>query len=184
MEDESIVSYADTVSVILIGLLGTALSEGIPWLVVYRSDSYSSLKAVVEKSTKKLDKAKEAAPKNVKADSRLKNQEKELDRRTQELNWMRMKGNFLSAVVMLVVLPLIYGIYDGVVVARLPFTPILMFKPLARQTLSGSDERACSMMFLYMLALMFFRANIQKIFGTAPPRTAGPNFQAADGMGR
>lgn len=171
---ENFPNKSDTLGVIAIGFMSSLLSECIPWLLVYRNEEYKSALKDLQKYCDKIDKQKDTAPKSIKSGNRLKHQEDVKQKKIQQLNWMRMKGNISSALLIVVVLPVIYGLYDGIVVAKLPFVPVLMLKMLAHQTLGGNDYTDCSMMFLYILTAMFFRGNLQRILGTVPPKAQNP----------
>lgn len=62
------------------------------------------------------------------------------------------------------------SIFDGRVVAKLPFEPISIFRGLSHRSLSGDDYTDCSFIFLYVLCTMSLRQNIQKFLGFAPSR--------------
>ena len=63
-------------------------------------------------------------------------------------------------------------IFDGRVVAKLPFTPIYWVQGLSHRNLLGDDMTDCSFIFLYILCTMSIRQNIQKALGFAPSRAA------------
>ncbi|KAJ7375476.1 Calcium load-activated calcium channel [Desmophyllum pertusum] len=50
---------ADTVLILFISVATALLSEGITYLLVYRTDKFKKLTAEVEKDSKKLEKRKE-----------------------------------------------------------------------------------------------------------------------------
>ena len=64
------------------------------------------------------------------------------------------------------------SIFDGRVVAKLPFTPIYWIQGLSHRNLLGDDMTDCSSIFLYILCTMSIRQNIQKALGFAPSRAA------------
>ena len=64
------------------------------------------------------------------------------------------------------------SIFDGRVVAKLPFTPIYWVQGLSHRNLLGDDMTDCSFIFLYILCTMSIRQNIQKALGFAPSRAA------------
>jgi hypothetical protein len=63
-------------------------------------------------------------------------------------------------------------LFDGRVVAKLPFEPISLLQGLSHRNLMGNDYTDCSFIFLYILCTMSIRQNVQKLFGNAPSRAA------------
>jgi hypothetical protein len=61
-----------------------------------------------------------------------------------------------------------------VVVAKLPFKPIGIFRNLTHHNLDGEDYSLCSVAFLYILALLSLRNSIRKFIGFKRPRTREP----------
>ena len=84
---------------------------------------------------------------------------------------------------------LLSNVYDGVVVAKLPFVPYQFVKRLSHRSLAidaaSDDDDAedvqtdCAMSFIYALCAMAFRVNLQKLLGTSPP--TGNAFALAAG---
>lgn len=66
--------------------------------------------------------------------------------------------------------------YDGVVVAKLPFTPLSLLQGLSHRNLSGVDMTDCSSTFIYILCTLSIRANIQKLLGITPQDKNGPSL--------
>ena len=71
-------------------------------------------------------------------------------------------------------------IFDGKVVAKLPFEPIALLQGISHRNLMGSDYTKCSFIFLYVLCTMSVRENITKLLGFGPSRSvnkmAGNSF--------
>ena len=56
--------------------------------------------------------------------------------------------------------------FDGRVVAKLPFVPILWFQGLSHLNLPGSDYTDCSFIFLYILCTMSIRQVCNNSWGS------------------
>ena len=67
----------------------------------------------------------------------------------------------------------ISGLFKGIPVARLPFTPLSIFRKLTHRLLDGEDYRDASSHLILMLASMSIRGSIAKIFGGGPPKVIG-----------
>ncbi|VDO73888.1 unnamed protein product [Heligmosomoides polygyrus] len=149
---------SDCLLIIAIALCTALAGEGLTYLLVYRSDQYKRLKAEMEKKTKKLEKKKqevgEAVDKNAK--KRLERDEERLKATNRDMSMFKMKSMFAIGLAFTALLSTFNSIFDGRVVARLPFV--------------GDDMRDCSFIFLYILCTMTIRQNLQKALGFAPSR--------------
>uniref|UniRef100_A0A4W3K471 Calcium load-activated calcium channel n=1 Tax=Callorhinchus milii TaxID=7868 RepID=A0A4W3K471_CALMI len=152
--------FADTILIVFISVCTALLAEGITWVLVYRTDKYKRLKAEVEKQSKKLEKKKEAI-----TESAGKQQKKKIGK-------VRMKSMFAIGFCFTALMGMFNSIFDGRVVARLPFVPLSYIQGLSHRNLLGEDYTDCSFIFLYILCTMSIRQNIQKLLGLAPSRAA------------
>jgi len=62
------------------------------------------------------------------------------------------------------------SIFDGRIVAKIPFQPISFIVGISHRNLPGTDYTDCSFIFLYILCTMAIRQNVQKILGFSPSR--------------
>eukprot|EP00118_Oscarella_pearsei_P026408 m.309858 g.309858 ORF g.309858 m.309858 type:complete len:185 (+) comp48326_c0_seq1:19-573(+) len=167
--------YADALLIIVISVLTALLSEGITWVLVYRTDQYKRLKASIEKQSKRLERKKEAATdisrqggqkrKIEKAEERLKSV-------NRDLSMVKMKSMVVISFSFMSLMGMFNTLFDGRVVAKLPFEPITWLHGLSHRNLMGDNFTDCSFIFLYILCTMSIRQNIQKLFGNAPSRAA------------
>lgn len=86
----------------------------------------------------------------------------------QQLTLSKFKSTGIVAIFMIAFMSTLSSTYHGVVVAKLPFTPIGLFQGITHRNLPGDDYTDCSMIFLYLLASIVVRSNIQKYFAFAP----------------
>lgn len=100
------ISLVDTFVVILIGFIGAALSEGCSWFFVYRSENYQSMLDDVNRATRKLGKQRETSAKSVKVNQKIKAQEQQLQKKTQNLSFMRMKAQLFSSLIYFLIIPM------------------------------------------------------------------------------
>merc|ERR1712002_1081109 len=180
---------ADTLLILFISIATALLGEGMTWLMVYRTEKYKKLKTEVERQSKKLEKHKEnlgeTTERSVK--KKLERQEEKLKNNNRDLSLVKMKSMFAIGFAFTALLSMFNSIFDGKVVAKLPFVPISLIQNLSHRNLSGDDYTDCSFIFLYILCTMAIRQNIQKMLGLAPSRAAtkqaggflGPPPQAA-----
>ncbi|CAL2031423.1 hypothetical protein CAEBREN_20842 [Caenorhabditis brenneri] len=152
---------------------GTALAgEGITWLLVYRSDHYKRLKSEMDRKTKKLEKKKQEVgdtnDKSIK--KKLEREEERLKATNRDMSMFKMKSMFAIGLAFTALLSTFNSIFEGRVVAKLPFHPIGFIQGLSHRNLIGDDMTDCSFIFLYILCTMTVRQNLQKILGFAPSR--------------
>ncbi|NP_001243093.1 calcium load-activated calcium channel isoform b [Homo sapiens] len=148
-----------------------------PWRVRVqrrRTDKYKRLKAEVEKQSKKLEKKKETITESAgrQQKKKIERQEEKLKNNNRDLSMVRMKSMFAIGFCFTALMGMFNSIFDGRVVAKLPFTPLSYIQGLSHRNLLGDDTTDCSFIFLYILCTMSIRQNIQKILGLAPSRAA------------
>uniref|UniRef100_A0A1L8D937 Calcium load-activated calcium channel n=1 Tax=Nyssomyia neivai TaxID=330878 RepID=A0A1L8D937_9DIPT len=165
---------SDTLLIVFISICTAFLGEGLTWLLVYRTDKYQKLKGEVEKQSKKLERRKE-----IHGDSLDKQHKKKIERdeerlknNNRDLSLVKMKSMFATGFAFTALLSMFNSIFDGRVVAQLPFVPISWIQGLSHRNLPGDDYTECSFIFLYILCTMSIRQNIQKLLGFAPSRAA------------
>uniref|UniRef100_A0A8L2R8R9 Calcium load-activated calcium channel n=1 Tax=Rattus norvegicus TaxID=10116 RepID=A0A8L2R8R9_RAT len=103
---------------------------------------------------------------------KIERQEEKLKNNNRDLSMVRMKSMFAIGFCFTALMGMFNSIFDGRVVAKLPFTPLSYIQGLSHRNLLGDDTTDCSFIFLYILCTMSIRQNIQKILGLAPSRAA------------
>eukprot|EP00092_Neocalanus_flemingeri_P027074 GFUD01029360.1.p1 GENE.GFUD01029360.1~~GFUD01029360.1.p1 ORF type:complete len:187 (-),score=58.46 GFUD01029360.1:190-750(-) len=168
--------WADTLLILVISICTALLGEGVTWVLVYRTEKYQKLKSEIEKQSKKLEKKKEAHGDVANLDRskkrKLEQDEEKLKNTNRDLTMVKMKSMFAIGFAFTALLSMFNSIFDGRVVAKLPFTPIYWVQGLSHRNLLGDDMTDCSFIFLYILCTMSIRQNIQKALGFAPSRAA------------
>ncbi|KAI4378480.1 hypothetical protein MLD38_015954 [Melastoma candidum] len=167
--------YGDALTVLWISLLTAVVCETISYFVIYRSSSYKHLRSSIDKASKKLDFLKKpsgasATSKNPKKIDRF---ESSLKESTRDLSMFKFKSGFVVAVVLVVVFAFLNSMFEGKVVAKLPFHPLGLIYKMSHRGLQGDDATDCSMAFLYFLCSISIRTNLQKLLGFSPPRGSG-----------
>ncbi|KAG8230938.1 hypothetical protein J437_LFUL002971 [Ladona fulva] len=176
--------WADTLLIVFISICTALLGEvcnilvtgqyfilGLTWLMVYRTEKYQKLKAEVERQ---MEKRKEAHGDSLdkQQKKKIEREEERLKNNNRDLSLVKMKSMFAIGFAFTALLSMFNSIFDGRVVARLPFIPISWIQGLSHRNLHGDDYSECSFIFLYILCTMSIRQNIQKMLGFAPSRTA------------
>jgi len=159
---------------IMVAALGAAgLSEAVSWLLIYRTSSYKILKANIDRLQEKVDKQK-AQPLVTQKAKKVERFEESLDAFNKEMSLTKMKSVFAVGITMIGFFAFMNRMYDGKIVAKLPFEPISFVTSLSHRNIPGEDYTECAMMFIYVLSSMAIRNNLQKVLGTAPAKNA-PN---------
>jgi len=139
------------------------------------------LNSSIVRITRKIERAKQEnvpADKLTKHNRKIKKDEEDLQSAQQSMTWVKMKSNvFILMGFSIVIISALSTSYDGTVICKLPFEPIPLFRFMTHRGLSGSDFQDCSYIFIYVLCMMNMRGNIQKWFGTAPPKNSSPFFK-------
>lgn len=88
---------------------------------------------------------------------KIEREEERLKNNNRDLSLVKMKSMFAIGFAFTALLSMFNSIFDGRVVARLPFTPISWIQGLSHRNLPGDDYMECSFIFLYILCTMSIR---------------------------
>ena len=153
--------WSDALLILCISICTAFLGEGLTWLLVYRTEKYQRLKADIERQTKKLEKKKEAhgeATLDRTQKRKMEREEERLKSTNRDLMMVKMKSMFAIGFAFTSLLSMFNSIFDGKVVAKLPFTPITWLQGLSHRNLLGEDYTDCSFIFLfYMVNFILYR---------------------------
>ncbi|KAL3637336.1 hypothetical protein CASFOL_019635 [Castilleja foliolosa] len=169
--------YSDSLTVVGTSLCTAVVCEAISWLLIYRTASYKSLKSSIDKASKKLEtmKTTDGNPTLLKKSSKTKKMdrvESSLKESSRDLSMFKFKSGAVVALVLFIVFGLLNSMFEGRVVAKIPFVPIRLVQKMSHRGLVGDDMTDCSMTFLYLLCSISIRTNLQKFLGFSPPRGA------------
>eukprot|EP00731_Ephydatia_muelleri_P024899 Em0016g1170a len=167
--------FQDTVLIVFISLCTALASEAVLYFLVYRTENYKRLKTAVEKQSKKLEKKKELIgdrPAGQKGAKKIEKAEEQLKNVSRDLSMIRMQSVLVIGFTFTALLGMFNTIFDGRVVAKLPFEPFGIVQSVSHRNLMGKDITDCSFLFLYILCTMSIRENVQKLLGFGPSRTA------------
>ena len=76
-----------------------------------------------------------------------------------------LKSNLLIGALMIGAINYLGTIFQGIVVAKLPFEPISFFQNITHRNIEGTDFTDCSYLFIYIMSTFIFRTNIKKLLG-------------------
>ncbi|CAM8880229.1 hypothetical protein QQ045_020999 [Rhodiola kirilowii] len=176
MSSFSTSQYSDCLTVVGISICTAIVCESISWLLIYRTDSYKTLRSSIDRASKKLESMKTttAAP-ILKKSSKVKKIDRfetTLKESNRDLSLFKFKSGAVVALVLFVVFGLLNSLFEGKPVAKLPFVPLRIVYKMSHRGLLGDDPTDCSMAFLYFLCSISIRTNLQKFLGFSPPRGA------------
>ncbi|CAK0748240.1 hypothetical protein CVIRNUC_001824 [Coccomyxa viridis] len=163
----------------IVGLCFAAATavEVLLWLWAFRSDSFRSLRANIDKQARKLEEIR-AQPHAPGPQGKAAKQKKidKLDKTikmqmAKDLGGVRMKQTFLTAGVLLVLFRMTGKWYGGHVVGKLPFEPFSLLAKLAHRGLESPAANDCSVAFIYALCQAGIRPNVAKFLDWGLSRT-------------
>lgn len=92
---------------------------------------------------------------------KIEREEEKLKNNNRDLSLVKMKSMFAIGFAFTALLSMFNSIFDGRIVARLPFVPITWIQGLSHRNLPGDDYTECSFIFLYILCTMSIRQVIK-----------------------
>ena len=132
--------WGDAILILGISICTAFMGEGLTWLMVYRTEKYQRLKNDIERQTKKLERQKEAhgdAALNKTQKRKMEREEERLKSTSRDLMMVKMKSIFVIGFAFMSLLYTFNSIFDGKVVAKLPFTPISWLQGLSHRNILG-----------------------------------------------
>ena len=176
---KNFIDITDSIKIVILAIFTNLFAEFLTWMFIYRTKDYKENKKLMDILSKKLEINKESIKgKNKQLDKKIKQQEKEL----KNLGYEMMKIKFISMIIIglftFFFISLFSGLFQGIVVAKIPFVPFKLLRGLSHRGILSNDFTDCSFIFLYVLCNISFRPIIQKMLGFAPPRTTNkvPDF--------
>lgn len=116
-------------------------------------------------------------------ETRLREARRDLKARQQELTSLTVRAQFITIAISVVSFWVVGSLFDGVVVGRLPFTPIDWFAPMTHRRLPGEDLTDTSYLFFFAMANMAIRPLVPKLVGSERPAVEMPGlFSVASQM--
>ncbi|KAJ6870652.1 transmembrane and coiled-coil domain-containing protein 1-like [Populus alba x Populus x berolinensis] len=149
--------YSDSLTVVGISICTAIICETISWILIYRTNSYKSLKSSIDKASKKLETMKTDTAKITTKKSKTKKidrVESSLKESSRDLSLFKFKSGAVVALVLIVVFGLLNSLFEGKAVAKLPFHPITLVMKMSHRGLPGTDSTDCSMAFLSFLGFL------------------------------
>ena len=165
------IDLSSTFSILAMAILTSVLSEGLSWMLIYKTESYKEIKKQTDKLQKKIDKVKGKLKDGISKgnDKKLQTHEAMLKNTQQDMTKVKMKSTFFIGLIMVIFLSSLSTAYQGTIVAKLPFTPFALLSKLTHSGIPGRDLTECSATFLYILSSLVFRSILQKILGVSAP---------------
>ncbi|KAJ2726224.1 hypothetical protein GGI07_000701 [Coemansia sp. Benny D115] len=165
---------SDFISVLGLSLVASAVSEAISYVLVYRTEQFQQVKQKVKQCEQKLEEENQTV-----ATGNGKNKQRRIESLNAQLSTARNKASSLQmrnmivvAVVQLLSVYWVGSVYDGRVVARLPFEPLSFFKSLTHRGLpEDSPANVCSATFVFILGGLMFKAVLDRYLQLGLPKS-------------
>ena len=145
--------FSESIFIVCISIVLNTVAELVSYIFVYGTDKYRNAKNSLSKVSLELAKKKDQIvsiseeKKHKKAIQKLKEEESTLKR---NLTGMTTRINMICSMVLMMMMGVFRSAYSGVVVAKLPFEPIALFRGIFRAGLKKStDPRDCCMVWLF-----------------------------------
>jgi hypothetical protein len=139
--------YRDSLIILSISIASTFVCESISWLLIYRTPTYKSLRSTINRTRKKLETLNPSAP-SKKSKTKKKHRFKpKLEESSRDISFSNFKSEGVVAIMLIIIFDLLNSLFEGKVVAKLPFTLIYFIQKMIHRGLSGDDPTDCAMFF-------------------------------------
>lgn len=165
-----------------IAVLTSSVSEFLSWFLLYRKEEYkfntsthSIISGKIDKLNKKLEKLKDTHVIQAQSkahDKKVAQTEAQLKAINQQMTFQSMKSNLLIGFVMIGAINMIGTYFQGQVIAVLPFEPYSLFTGITHRNIEGEDFHEAAYLPLYIITAFLWRANVKKVMGFEPPKSA------------
>eukprot|EP01084_Bolivina_argentea_P103020 184560_1 len=170
--------YLGCVYIGLTVLFTSFLSEGISWVLIYRTKKFQALKNQIDTMNSKLEESRKRQKENKTKDPKLKKQIKSMEDQlkiySRDLYIMQMPSNFFLILLFVSAYGFLSALYESYPVAKLPFEPPSLLTRMTHRGLPGDDYSECSMTFILVICSMAIRPNVKKYLGFAPETSNNP----------
>lgn len=158
-----------------ISIAATLTIEFVLWLMVYRHQSFQSLRVSLARQAKKLEEIKAAPAVPGKLKSKQK-REKQIENQmrndsAREFTTVKLKQSVLTMALVFMSYKFLGKSFEGKVVARLPFEPFSLLAKLTNRGLAElNDSTACAWTFIFAMCQTGLRPTISKLLDLGPSR--------------
>ncbi|KAK8797143.1 hypothetical protein WA158_004353 [Blastocystis sp. Blastoise] len=173
----------EALSVVVVSIIVSLLIEALSWFFIYRKSDYKRLTREIKKMNEDLNllQSKKVSPSEQKKhDKTVQKMKDDLKNKNQHLSSKNMGSNVIITVANFMFFGVVTSLYDGIRVAKLPFTPFGLFSGMTHKNLLGKDFTDCSMNGLYFICNMGIRPVIKALFGHSAPRSQQSMFPSMD----
>src|SRR3989338_8753911 len=132
--------------------LNGIFTEGITWVLIYRTEEYQSTKQTIDKLSKKVERNKAVVIPSKKTKKKLERNEATLKELNAEMQKSKFKSTFAVMFCLVALYNLLSSWLDGVIVAKLPFVPIGFLQGWTHRNLPGTDFSDCAFLFIYVVS--------------------------------
>lgn len=167
------INIVDLISIIILAILTNCISELLSYLLIYKTRKYKDLNKTITIQMKKIEVLKASLVGPIRqTDKKLKRMEAELKSFNFDMMKLRMGSMFIIGLFFIFFMSIFSSVFQGVIVAKLPFEPIRLISNLSHRGILSTDPCDCSFIFIFILSNLTIRPILQKILGTEGPRNA------------
>eukprot|EP00008_Paramoeba_atlantica_P004422 CAMPEP_0201486084 /NCGR_PEP_ID=MMETSP0151_2-20130828/10149_1 /ASSEMBLY_ACC=CAM_ASM_000257 /TAXON_ID=200890 /ORGANISM="Paramoeba atlantica, Strain 621/1 / CCAP 1560/9" /LENGTH=152 /DNA_ID=CAMNT_0047870519 /DNA_START=80 /DNA_END=535 /DNA_ORIENTATION=- len=139
-------------------IFNALMVEFISWVLIYNTEDYQRQKQVISRLEKKVE-SKKTKPATKGKGKQIDRFEDSIKNANQSLFMASMKSKAVVTVSLVLLYAVLNSVFDGVVVAKLPFEPVWLFQKLSHRNLLGTDMTDCSFTFFFLLCNLSISAN-------------------------
>ncbi|KAJ1666181.1 hypothetical protein IW140_001791 [Coemansia sp. RSA 1813] len=163
---------SEFISVLVLSLISSGISEAVSYALVYRTDQFQHLKQKIIQNELKLDEEKQALGGSGKhRQRRIESLETMLSATRSKASGLQLRSTLVVGVMQLLFIYVVNSLFSGKVVATLPFEPLSMFSSLIHRGLpEDSPSNVCSATFIFVLGGLVFKSMLDRCLQLGLPK--------------
>jgi len=171
------VSLSWTLLALASSVFASLLNFALSWFFIFRHKSFEVQTANLEKRKKELEEAKavQTDDGDKKQQKKIKRIEDEINNISTQITTKTFRFTMVLNILLFVINRTLKAVFEGVVVAKIPFAPFGLLTKITHSGLETDDISDANYQFIYWIGTTIFKDALNRFFGYSMPAMTMPN---------